>query len=153
MTSSRRHPVPSPPMGSSHEQVFPSARSLLPEPGSDPVAAVRAGLLSAILDRIQSHLDVSDARLALILGISPRPLRRRRETGTLTSDESDRLCCWPRSSSSPIGPSIGKLRPVSGSALPYSLLGDASPLDHVDTMVGMDQVKTMLVHVDHRMPT
>ena len=153
MTSSRRHPVPSPPMGSSHEQVFPSARSLLPEPGSDPVAAVRAGLLSAILDRIQSHLDVSDARLALILGISPRTLRRRRETGTLTSDESDRLVLLAEVIVLAYRAFDRRAAAREWLRAPHSLLGDASPLDHVDTMVGMDQVKTMLVHVDHRMPT
>jgi len=69
----------------------PSARTLLPELGSDPVAAVRAGVPTAALDRLQSHLQVSDARLAPMLGISPRTLRRRRTAGTLSPDESDRL--------------------------------------------------------------
>jgi len=78
-------------------ELRPSARSLLPELGSDPVAAVRAGFPTAALDRIQSHLQVSDARLA-------------------------------------------------------PLLGGASPLDRMDTMVGMDEVTTMLAHVEHGMP-
>jgi hypothetical protein len=51
-----------------------SARSLLPELGSDPVAAVRAGVPTAALDRLQSHLQVSDARLAPLLGVSSRAL-------------------------------------------------------------------------------
>ena len=79
------------------EQRFPSARSLLPELGSDPVAAVRAGRPYAALERTQSHLDVSTARLA-------------------------------------------------------PLLGGASPLDRMDTVVGMNEVKTMLAHVEHGMP-
>lgn len=69
----------------------PSAHSLLPELGADPVAAVRAGLPTAALDRLQTPLQVSDARLASLLGVSPRTLRRRRESGTLTPDESDRI--------------------------------------------------------------
>lgn len=69
----------------------PSARSLLPELSPDPVAAVRAGLPTTALDRLQSHLQVSDAQLAPLLGVSPRTLRRRRTAGTLTSQESDRL--------------------------------------------------------------
>ena len=68
-----------------------SARSLLPELGSDPVAAVRQGVPTTALDRLQSHLDVSDTRLAPLLGVSPRTLRRRRTAGTLTPYESDRL--------------------------------------------------------------
>ena len=72
----------------------PSVRSLLPELGPDPVAAVQAGLPTAALDRLQSHLQVSDVRLA-------------------------------------------------------PLLGGASPLDRMDTMVGMEEVKTMLAHVEY----
>ena len=68
-----------------------SARSLLPELGSDPVAAVRQGVPTTALDRLQSHLQVSDTRLAPLLGVSPRTLRRRRTAGTLTPHESDRL--------------------------------------------------------------
>lgn len=79
------------------KQTPPSARSLLPELGSDPVAAVRAGLPYAALDRLQSHLQVSDTRLA-------------------------------------------------------PMLGGESPLDHMDTVTGMDEVKTMLDHVEHGMP-
>jgi len=75
----------------------PSARSLLPELGSGPVAAVRQEVPTTALDRLQSHLDVSDARLA-------------------------------------------------------PLLGGASPLDQMDTRVGMNEVKTMLTHVEHGMP-
>ena len=74
-----------------------SARALLPELESDPVAAVRAGLPTAALDRLQSQLGVADARLA-------------------------------------------------------PLLGGASPLDRMDTRVGMNEVKTMLAHVEHGMP-
>ena len=68
-----------------------SARSLLSELGSDPVAAVRQEVPTTALDRLQSHLQVSDARLAPLLGVSPRTLRRRRTAGTLTPHESDRL--------------------------------------------------------------
>ncbi len=32
------------------------------------------------------------------------------------------------------------------------LLGGASPLDQMDTRVGMNEVKTMLTHVEHGMP-
>jgi hypothetical protein len=71
----------------------PSARSLLPELGSDPVADVQEGLPYVALERLQSHLDVSDARLE----------------GT-------------------------------------------SPLDRMDTRVGMAEVTTMLGHIEHGMP-
>ena len=125
----------------------PSARSLLPKLGSDPVAAVRAGLPTAALDRLQSQLQVSDARLAPLLGVSPRTLRRRREAGTLTSDESDRLVLLAevvtlaRQAVDGADPAREWLR------APHSLLGGASPLDRMDTVVGMKEVTRMLAHV------
>jgi len=130
----------------------PSARSLLPEFGSDPVAAVRAGLPTAALERIQSHLDVSTARLAPILGVSPRTLRRRRRVGTLTSDESDRLVllaeivALARQAFDGPGPAREWLR------TPHSMLGDESPLNHMDTVAGMNEVKRMLYHIEYGLP-
>jgi putative toxin-antitoxin system antitoxin component (TIGR02293 family) len=129
-----------------------SVRSLLPELGSDPVAAVRAGLPTAALNRLQSHLQVSDARLAPLLGVFPRTLRRRRTAGTLTPDASDRL----------VG--LAEVIVLAQRALdgaeparewlrtPHSLLGGASPFDRMDTRVGMKEVTTMLAHVEHGMP-
>lgn len=35
---------------------------------------------------------------------------------------------------------------------PHSMLGGESPLDHMDTVTGMEEVKTMLYHVEHGMP-
>jgi putative toxin-antitoxin system antitoxin component (TIGR02293 family) len=129
-----------------------SARSLLPELGSDPVAAVRAGLPIAALDRLQSHLQVSDARLAPLLGVSPRTLRRRRTAGTLTPDASDRLVLLAEvvalAQQALDGPDPARkwLR------APHSLLGGEPPLDRMDTVVGMNEVKTMLSHVEYGMP-
>jgi uncharacterized protein (DUF2384 family) len=34
----------------------------------------------------------------------------------------------------------------------HALLGGASPLDRMDTIVGMEEVTTMLAHVEHGMP-
>jgi hypothetical protein len=34
----------------------------------------------------------------------------------------------------------------------HSKPGDASPLDHMDTRVDMNEVKTMLAHIEHGMP-
>ena len=125
----------------------PSARSLLPKLGSDPVAAVRAGLPTAALDRLQSHLQVSDARLAPLLGVSPRTLRRRREAGTLTSDESDRLVLLAEVVTLARQAVDGADSAREWLRAPHSLLGGASPLDRMDTVVGMKEVTRMLAHV------
>lgn len=129
-----------------------SVMSLLPELRPDPVAAVRAGLPYAALDRIQAHLEVSNARLAPILGVSPRTLRRRREAGTLTTDESDRLVL--------LAETIARARQAFDNAAaarewlcaPHSLLGGESPLDRMDTVAGIEEVKAMLYHIEYGMP-
>jgi len=107
---------------------------------------------TAALERIQSHLDVSDARLAPMLGVFPRILRRRRTAGTLTPHESDRLVllaevvALAQRTLDGVDPAREWLR------APHSLLGGPSPLDRVDTRVGMEEVTTMLAHVEHGMP-
>jgi putative toxin-antitoxin system antitoxin component (TIGR02293 family) len=65
--------------------------SIIPEVGSDPVAAVRARLPYAAVEQLQNHLEAPDALLARAMGVSPRTLSRRREKGKLTTGESDRL--------------------------------------------------------------
>jgi len=125
-----------------------SARSLLPELRPDPVAAVRAGVPTAALE----HLQVSDARLAPILGVSPRTLRRRRTAGTLTPDESDRLVCLAEVVALAQQALDGADPAREWLRAPQSLLGCATPLDRMDTVTGMNKVKTMLAHIEHGMP-
>jgi len=141
----RRSPMPS-------SEAPSTAASIIPEIGSDPVAAVRSGLPYAALEHVREHLDASDDLLARALGISSRTLSRRRETGTLTTDESDRLVL--------LAEIVVLARQALDSAeaardwlrTPHSILGGESPLDHMDTVAGMNEVKTMLYHVEYGMP-
>jgi len=129
-----------------------TAASIIPEIGSDPVAAVRAGLPYAALEHVREHLEASDDLLAQALGISSRTLSRRREAGTLTTDESDRLVL--------LAEIVVLARQALDSAeaacewlrTPHSMLGGESPLDHMDTVTGMEEVKTMLYHIEYGMP-
>lgn len=133
-------------------EVSPAAASIIPEIGSDPVAAVRAGLPYTALEHVRDHLGASDALLAQALGISSRTLSRRRETGALTTDESDRLVL------------LAEIVALAQEALdstsaarewlrtPHSMLGGESPIDHMDTVTGMEEVKTMLYHIEYGMP-
>ncbi len=129
-----------------------TAASIIPGIGADPVAAVRAGLPYAAVEHVRDHLDASDDLLARALGISARTLKRRRKTGTLTTDESDRLVllaeivALARQALDGAEPARDWLR------TPHSMLGGESPLAHMDTVAGMDEVKTMLYHIEYGMP-
>lgn len=131
---------------------MPTAASIIPEIGTDPVAAVRAGLPYTALEHVREHLETSDDLLAQALGISARTLSRRRESGTLTTNESDRLILLAEIVA------LARQALDSGTAArewlrtPHSMLGGESPLDHMDTVTGMEEVKTMLYHVEYGMP-
>ena len=128
------------------------AASIIPEIGTDPVVAVRASLPYPALEHVRDHLHASDDLLARALGVSTRTLKRRREAGTLTTDESDRLVllaeivALARQAFDGPGPAREWLR------TPHSMLGDESPLNHMDTVAGMEEVKRMLYHIEYGLP-
>lgn len=129
-----------------------TAASIIPEIGSDPVAAVRAGLPYAAVEHVQDHLEAPDDLLARALGISLRTLSRRREAGKLTTGESDRLVL--------LAEIIGLARRALDGAeaarewlsTPHSMLEGESPLDYMDTVAGMEEVKKMLYHIEYGIP-
>lgn len=125
---------------------------LLPEVGSDPVAAVRAGLPYTALERVQDRLEVSDELFAHVLGISSRTLKRRRKEGRLTTNESDRLVLLAEVTTLATQTFDSTETARRWLHEPHSLLGDESPLDHMDTITGIEEVKSMLYHIEYSMP-
>jgi putative toxin-antitoxin system antitoxin component (TIGR02293 family) len=129
-----------------------TAASIIPEIGSDPVAAVRAGLPYEAVEHVQEHLEAPDELLARAMGISTRTLTRRQEAGTLTTGESDRLVL--------LAEIVALARQALGSvegarewlSAPHSMLGGESPLDHMDTIAGMEETKSMLYHIEYGLP-
>jgi putative toxin-antitoxin system antitoxin component (TIGR02293 family) len=116
------------------------------------VSAVRAGLPYAAVEHVRDQLDVSDEVLARALGVSSRTLSRRRETGTLTTDGSDRLVLLAEIIVLPQRALDSAEGARQWLCTPHSMLGGESPLDRMDTVTGMQEVKTMLSHIEHGMP-
>lgn len=56
-----------------------------------PREIIERGIASSEFETLQTSLAVSAERLARVTGIHPRTLQRRRQEGTLTFIESDRL--------------------------------------------------------------
>jgi len=129
-----------------------AAASIIPEIGSDRVAAVRAGLPYEAVEHVQEHLEAPHELLARAMGISSRTLSRRPETGTLTTGESDRLVL--------LAEIVALARQALDSteaiqewlSTSHSMLGGKSPLDHMDTVAGMEEVKNMLYHIEYGIP-
>jgi len=61
-------------------------------------------------------------------------------------------CAWPRSSPGPGTPFDSPAAARTWLRTPHGLLGGESPLEHMDTTVGMAAVKTMLYHIEYGMP-
>lgn len=127
------------------------ALSLL-EVGGDPVAAVRSGLPYAALERLRAVLVAPDEQIARALAISMRTLSRRQVEGQLTTSESDRLLI------------LAQIFDLASRALdseevarrwlqaPHALLGGESPLEHMDTLAGTEEVRTLLYSIEYTMP-
>lgn len=143
------------PRPESSAEPWTSLEDLLPAGQDDPIAAVRAGLPYAVLERVRGVrgvLGISDDLLAHALSVSERTLARRKEQGRLRPDESDRLLVLAE---------VARLAAQALDSLesarawlvaPHPLLGGESPLARLDTALGAEEVRTMLYHIEHSMP-
>ena len=107
------------------------------------------GLPTESFDRLREELGVSDSRLAQVIGVAERTLRRRREAGRLKPDESERLLRLARL--------FERAREVLGTPEraqiwmkePLPALGGRSPLDYADTEPGAREVERVLGRIAH----
>lgn len=125
---------------------------LLPNLQSDRVAAVREGLSYDALQRVSEALAVPDAMLARALAISERTLHRRRGQGRLSTEESDRLLLLAEVVELAVQAFDDVERARRWLRQPHALLGDEAPLEHMDTFAGVEEVRSMLYHIEYSMP-
>jgi putative toxin-antitoxin system antitoxin component (TIGR02293 family) len=79
-------------MSSAAPRVSPRSLDQLESAGlSGLLASIEEGLPAILVGELEERLDLTTEEMASFLGISPRTLERRRQGGTLTSVESERL--------------------------------------------------------------
>ena len=61
-------------------------------------------------------------------------------------------CFWPKPPNSPPGRSGDPEQARKWLQEPHSLLGEESPLEHMDTVAGIEEIQAMLLHIEHSMP-
>lgn len=112
------------------------------------VTAVRTGLPVQALERLHDLLDVAMQDLAAVLGIPPRTLTRRRQTGRLTPDESDRLLRLARVVELALAVFEDAEAARTWLTEPKRLLAGETPLARADTAPGVRAVEDMLFAIE-----
>lgn len=133
------------------EEGPPVAERLTGAPRRTRHAAVLGGLPYEAFERVQEALGLSIGDLARVIGSSERTMRRRKESGRLTSSESDVLARIAVATEQAIG-ALGESRGVHWLTAPHPLLGGERALDFLSTSAGASVVEDMLGAIEHGMP-
>lgn len=114
---------------------------------------IREGIPFERLQRLAERLALTQETLTRVLGISERTLQRRKETGRLHPEESDRVERLAR---------VWRLalRAFDDEAddarawltTPKRALDDETPVEHLDTEPGVRAVSEMLIVIDQTIP-
>jgi putative toxin-antitoxin system antitoxin component (TIGR02293 family) len=113
------------------------------------VRVVQAGLDFGELEALRQQLDLPLDRLAGQLGLARATLHRRKASGRLTTDESDKVVRFARL----LGHAVHLFGSVEEARrwlkAPQRGLGGAVPLDYAQTEAGAREVENLLGRIDY----
>lgn len=116
---------------------------------SEVIERLKAGLPVQELDDLRSDLDLPMEKLVPMLGISKATLHRRKVTGKLEVDESDRVVRFARL----LGKAASVMESIEAGRrwLRSSQvgLGGSTPLEYAETEVGAREVENLLGRIEH----
>jgi len=114
------------------------------------LARVRAGLPYAVVEELVASLGVPQKELARVLNIPVTTLSRRKKTGKLLADESDRVIRLARIGAQAEAMMAGDA-PTARQWLttPLEIFGAESPLQHCSTEVGAREVEQLIGRLRH----
>lgn len=116
------------------------------------LTSIKDGLPTGLLDEVEERLNLASEEMASFLGISPRTLKRRRQSGTLTSVESERLYRIVRlfRKASDIFESEEEAR--RWLKRPQMRLGEQVPLEIARLEPGAREAERLLGRIEHGIP-
>lgn len=120
-------------------------------PDSDPVALVRGGLPTTVIDGLARSLGVNQRDLLAASSITPATLTRRRNAGgRLTPAESDRVYRIASCLADAIRLFEGDRDAARGWLMePARALGEATPFEYLATEVGATEVRRLIGRLEH----
>jgi len=132
-----------------HVAIYGASIGLRSASRKSVIKRLKEGLPISAFDKLQTAVDIPSSDLARIVNIAPRTLARRKQTGRLQSDESERVL------------RIGVLFDLAGDVLgnhgdarnwlksPNRALGGSTPLEYADTEPGAREVEELLGRIEH----
>lgn len=111
---------------------------------------IQAGFSFVAFETVQNLLDYPAGELAAVIGIPARTFQRRRESGRLRSDESDRLARLAKLIGGALELFEGDVQAARrwfGTSVPA--LGGATPLEMAATEPGAQEVLALLGRLEH----
>ena len=132
------------------DEILENESSVLREPEAVYVVnRVRDGLPMAEFHAARALLEVTEERLAALLGMSRATLHRRKKSGHLDRAESDRLVRYVRIFARACDALGGEVGARSWLRAPAVAFGGETPLDYADTEIGAREVEALLVRLEH----
>lgn len=120
---------------------------------ADMIGRVERGFSIAALEKLRRRLGLSAEQLAKAVGTSPRTLARRKKSGRLEVDESDRVYRLVRLFERAVvvfgGGKEGEEDARRWFHLPLWALGEATPLDYARTDPGAREIEAVLDRIDY----
>jgi putative toxin-antitoxin system antitoxin component (TIGR02293 family) len=113
------------------------------------IRRIQKGLRFSELETLQKSMEMPFEQLAAKLCISRSTLQRRKATGRLSPDESDKVIRFSRllDHATKVFGSVDKAR--AWLKYPQHGLGGAIPLDYAETEVGAREVDNLLGQIDY----
>jgi putative toxin-antitoxin system antitoxin component (TIGR02293 family) len=111
--------------------------------------AVRSGLPSSTVSAMLDNLDLTGESMSRALALPRRTMARRRSEARLTPEESDRMYRLARTAAQAIEV-LGSLdKATHWLRTPNRALGSVTPLDLMDTDIGVRQVEEVLGRIEY----
>jgi putative toxin-antitoxin system antitoxin component (TIGR02293 family) len=114
--------------------------------------SIDEGLPASLIGEMKERLAVGPEEMASLLGISPRTLKRRREGGTLTPIESERLYRIARLFRRATGVFESEEEARSWLKRPQMRLGGEIPLEVARLEPGAREAERLLGRIEHGIP-
>jgi putative toxin-antitoxin system antitoxin component (TIGR02293 family) len=119
------------------------------ESPAEVIRAIKKGLPFEVFNRLQKRLDVTEARLAGVIGIKLRTLARRKIDGRFTPEESDRIHRLTGLMNRTVEFFKSEEKAAHWLKAPQYEFNAVPPLDLADTEVGTKEVYHLLGRIEH----